>query len=85
MHGTCYCTRCIGGRKLHLLLGIGTCVRNDSESASASLSASLDSFERQSSSCRVIRAGILANYVNMSKRKGALSLMEGFFFKDSSK
>ena len=58
------------------------CVRNDSESASASLSASLVFFERRSSSCRVIRAGILANCPNISKQKGALSPLEGFFFKD---
>ena len=42
----------------------GTCVRNDFKSASASLSASLVSFERRSSSCRLIRAGILASCAN---------------------
>jgi len=41
--------------------------------------------ERRSSSCRLIRAGILANCANMSKQKGVLSPLEGFFFKDSSK
>ena len=73
------------GHETPFFVGAGTCVRNDSESASASLSASLVFFKRRSSSCRVIRAEILANYANMSKRKGALSPLEGFFFKDSSK
>ena len=55
-------------------------VRNDSELASASLSASLVSFERRRSSCMVIRAGILASWANMSKRKGVSSPgPEGFF------
>ena len=49
------------------------CVRNDSELASAFLSASLVSFERRSSSCMVIRVEILANWANMSKQKGMLS------------
>jgi len=40
--------------------------------ASASLSASLISFERRSNSCRVIRAGILASCANMSKWKETL-------------
>ena len=63
------------------LVGIvGTYVRKDSELASTSLSASLTSFERRSSSCRVIRAGILASCANMSKRKGALSPFGGSFF-----
>jgi len=58
----------------------GICIRNDSELASASLSASLVSFERRSSSCMVIRAGILASWASMSKRKGMLSPgPEGFF------
>jgi len=62
-------------------LGIsGMCVINDSELASAPVSASLVSFERLSSSCMVIRAGILASWASMSKRKGALSPgLEGFF------
>jgi len=62
-------------------LGVsGICVRNDSELASASLSASLVFFERRSSSCMVIRAGILASWVNISKQKGMLSPgPEGFF------
>jgi len=58
------------------LLSVGinsTCVRKDSESASASLSASLVFLEILSSSCRVIRAGILASCANISKRKGVLS------------
>ena len=55
-------------------------VRNDFELASLSLSASLISFERRSSSCMMIRAGILASWANMSKRKGMLSPgPEGFF------
>ena len=58
---------------------LSTCVRKDSESASASLSASLVSFESQSSSCRVIRARILASCANMSKRKGVLSPLKGSF------
>jgi len=58
----------------------GICIRNDSELASASLSASLVSFERCNSSCMVIRAGILASWANISKRKGMSSpLREGFF------
>jgi len=52
----------------------------DSESASASLSIFLVSFKSQSSSCRMIRARILASCVNMPKRKGALSPFEGSFF-----
>ena len=56
------------------------CVRNNSELASASISASLVSFERRSSSCMVIRAGILATWANMSKRKEMSSPRpEGFF------
>ena len=56
------------------------CIRNDSKLASVPLSAPLVSFERRSSSCMVIRAGILASCANMSKRKGTLSLgPEGFF------
>ena len=73
----------------HVFRGVGdgtcTCVRNDSVSASTSLSASLVFLERRSRSCRVIRPRILANCANMSKRKGALSPREGFFFKNSSK
>ena len=61
-----------------------TCVRKDSESASSSPSASLVLFERRSSSCRVIQAGILVSYANISKGKGALSLFEGCFFNDLS-
>ena len=58
-------------RGLSVTLGIsGICVRNDSELASASLSASLVSLERRRSLCMVIRAGILASWANMSKRKG---------------
>jgi len=52
--------------------------------ASASLRASLVSFNRRSSSCRVIRAGILENCVNMSKRKGVFSPFEGSFFNNLS-
>jgi len=45
----------IGGHEApSSFVGVGTCVRNDSESASASLSASLVFFKRRSSSCRVI-------------------------------
>ena len=74
MQGTCCCTRWHWGHKApSSCVRICTCVRNDSESVRASLSASLISLKRQSSSCRVIRAGILANCVNMSKRKGILS------------
>jgi len=63
-------------------LGVsGICVRNDSELASASLSASLVSFERRSSSCMMIRAGILASWATMSKRKGILSPGPEDFFK----
>ena len=62
MHGTCYYTRWHRGHESpSSFVVMGTCVRNNSESARASLSASFVSFERQSSSCRVIRAGILAN------------------------
>jgi len=68
-----------------ILRGLWQCVRNDSESASASLSASLVSFKRRSSSCMVIRAGILANWANMSKRKGILSPGPGGFFRTWSK
>ena len=54
--------------------------RNDSELASASLSASLVSFKRWSSLYMVIQAGILASWANMSKQKGMLSPEpEGFF------
>ena len=62
-------------------LGVSViCVKNDSELASTSLSASLVSFERRSSSCMVIRAGILASWASISKRKGMLSPgPEGFF------
>ena len=59
----------------------GICVRNDSELASASLSASLVSFERCSSSCMVIQARILANWANMSKRKATLSTGPEDFFR----
>jgi len=56
-------------------LGISSiCVRNDSELASASLGAFLVSFERWSSLCMVIRAGILASWANISKQKGTSSL-----------
>ena len=61
-----------------------TCVKKDSESASASLNASLVSFERRSNSCRVRQARILGSCANISKRKGALSPLEGFFFKNLS-
>jgi len=67
------------------IIGIaGTCVRKDSESESASLSASIVSFERQSSSCRVIRVEILASCANISKQKGALSPFGGSFFNNLS-
>ena len=67
------------------LVGIAdTYVRKDSESVSASLSASLISFETRNSPCRVIRVGILASCANMSKQKGALSPFEGSFFNDLS-
>ena len=86
MQETCCCTRWY---RVHdapsSFVRMGTCVRNNSESTKASLSASLVSLERQSSSCRVIRAGILTNWANMSKQKGVLSPLKGFFFKDSSK
>jgi len=86
MHGTCCCTRWHRGHEVpSSFVGMGTCVRNNFGSARASLSASLVSFERRSSLCRVIRAGILTNFANMSKQKGVLSPPEGFFFKDSSK
>jgi len=63
-------------------LGVSViCVKNDSELASASLSASLVSFERRSSSCMVIRAGILASWASMSKRKGILSTGPESFFR----
>ena len=55
-------------------------VRKDSELASASLSASLVSFERRRSSCIVIRAGILASLANMSNRKGVSNPWPGGFF-----
>jgi len=45
----------------------GTYAKNDSKIASASLNTSFVSFERWSSSCRVIRAGILTSYANISK------------------
>ena len=58
-------------------------VRNDSELASTSLSSSLVSFERRRSLCMIIRAGILASWANMSKRKGMLSPgPEGLFRHD---
>ena len=58
----------------------GICVRNDSKLASASLSASLVSFERRSNLSMVVRAKILASWANMSKRKGTSSPgSEGFF------
>ena len=79
------CQMTLGHETLSSFIGDDTYVRNDSESARASLSASLIFFERWSSSCRVIRARILANCANMSKPKGALSPLDGFFFKDSSK
>ena len=86
MHGICCCTRWHWGHEApSYVVGMGTCVRNDSKSARASLSASLVSFERRSSSCRVIRAEILANCPNTSKREEVLSPWEGFFFKDTSK
>ena len=86
MHGTCCCTRWHRGHvTLSSFIGMGTCVRNDSELTRASLSASFVSFKRRSSSCRVIRDGILANCANMSKQKGVLSPLKGFFFRDSSK
>jgi len=56
------------------------CVRNDSELASASMSTSLVSFERWSSSCMMIWARILASWANISNRKGISSLgPEGLF------
>ena len=57
----------LGHRVSSSLIGtVGTCVRKVSESASASLSAPLVSFERRSSLYRVIRAGIVASCANMS-------------------
>ena len=47
----------------------GIYVRNNFELDSASLSASLVSFERRSSSCIVIGAEILASWANISKQK----------------
>ena len=86
MDSTCRCTKWHWGHKILLsLVGItSTSVRKDFELASASLSAFLVSFESQSSSCRVIQAGILASCANMSKWKGVLSPLEGSFFKDLS-
>ena len=86
MDGTCRCTKWHWEHRVLLsLIGIaGTYVRQDSESTSTSLSASLISFKRQSSSCRVIWAKILASYANMLKWKGALSPFEGSFFNDLS-
>jgi len=70
----------LGTRSLVIIMAIaGIYVRKDSKSVSTSLSISLVFFERRSSSYRVIRSGILASYANMSKRKGALSIL-----KDSS-
>jgi len=62
----------------------GICIRNDSKRASASLSASLVSFKRQSSLCIVIRAEILASCVNISKWKGASSPRPEVFFNTQS-
>ena len=59
----------------------GICVRNESEIARASMSASLVSFERRSRSCMVIRAEILASCINISKRKVKLSPGPKGFFK----
>jgi len=86
MDGTCHCTRWHWGHwvRLSLLGTAGTYVRKDSESASASLNTSFISFERQSSSCKVIRAGILANCANMSKQKRVLSPLKESFLKDLS-
>jgi len=82
MDGTWCCTKWHRAYGVPLsLVGIaGTCVGKDSELASASLSASLVSFERRSSSCRVIQVGILASYANMSNWKGTLRLCEEIFF-----
>jgi len=79
IHDTC-CTIWHWGQEAPLSsVGMqGTRVKKDSESANTSLSASLVSFKRRSSSCRVIRAGILAIYANMSKRNGAF-LEKGSF------
>jgi len=86
MDDTCRCTKWYWGHGiLSSSVGIiGTCVKKVSESASASLSASLISFERQSSSYKVIRARILASCANISRRKGALSPLGGSFFNDLS-
>ena len=80
MHGTCCCTIWHWGHETpSSFVKNSNCIRNDSESVNAFLSASLVSFERWSSSCRVIQAGILANCANMSKWKGVLSPLGGFF------
>jgi len=60
------------------------CIRNDSELASTSLSASLVFFKRWSSSCIVIRAGILANCTNILNQKGASSRGPEVFFNTQS-
>ena len=82
IHGTCRCTKWHWGHGARLSSREieGTWVRKDSKSASTSQSASRVSFERQSSSCRIIRDGILVSCANMSKRKGVLSPWEEFFF-----
>ena len=87
MQGTCCCTKWQWGHSAPMSsIGIeGTSVKNNFELASASLSAYLISLERRSSSCRVIRAGILANCANMLKPKGALIPWEGVFFNALSK
>jgi len=60
------------------------CIRNDSELANVSLSASLVSFERRNSSCIVIRARILASCTNISKWKRASSPRPKVFFNTRS-
>jgi len=64
--------------------GLQHMCQNDSELASASLSAFLISFERRSSLYIVIRAGILASCANISKRKGASSPELEVFFNTQS-
>ena len=79
MNSICRYTKWHWGYRVPLLLVgiVETCVRKHSELVSASLNASLVSFQRWSSSCRVIQAEILESYTNMSNQKGASSPLEG--------
>jgi len=79
MHKTCCDAKQHRGHGVPLsLVGIDdTCIRKDSESASASLSASLVSLERRSSSCKVVRAGILASLPLYQNGRGYWVLEKG--------